>query len=297
MAKSKKVIDFLTKTTKSIIDNDFSGMAAEMSYMLVIGIFPFMLFIMSLFNMLGKNYFMNPLFLFLEKVMPEESLTLIKSVLNQVLGFPRGTTIAILGLLITLFLSMNALSVIIKGLNRAYKVEETRAFVYTRLLSLVMVIVNTLVLFLSINIIIFGKIIIGLLTTYTAITPTLANTLLAIRWPIAFLALFIMAFLQYYIFPDVSWSEKLKRKSALPGTIFFCVIWLLASGGFSIYVNKVHTYNFVYGTIAAFAMLMIWFYFTSMLILIGGEINSQVHDKLEQEEIVAIMSNKDNESV
>ena len=106
-----------------------------------------------------------------------------------------------------------------------------------------------------------------------------------------------MAFLQYYIFPDVSWSEKLKRKSALPGTIFFCVIWLLASGGFSIYVNKVHTYNFVYGTIAAFAMLMIWFYFTSMLILIGGEINSQVHDKLEQEEIVAIMSNKDNESV
>jgi len=297
MAKSKKVIDFLTKTTKSIIDNDFSGMAAEMSYMLVIGIFPFMLFIMSLFNMLGKNYFMNPLFLFLEKVMPEESLTLIKSVLNQVLGFPRGTTIAILGLLITLFLSMNALSVIIKGLNRAYKVEETRAFVYTRLLSLVMVIVNTLVLFLSINIIIFGKIIIRLLTTYTAITPTLANTLLAIRWPIAFLALFIMAFLQYYIFPDVSWSEKLKRKSALPGTIFFCVIWLLASGGFSIYVNKVHTYNFVYGTIAAFAMLMIWFYFTSMLILIGGEINSQVHDKLEQEEIVAIMSNKDNESV
>ena len=148
-----KALDFVIRTVKSIIDNDFSGMAAEMSYMLVIGIFPFMLFLMSLFNLIGKNYFMNPLFLFMERVMPDDSIRLIRSVLDQVLGFPRGSTVAVAGLLITLFMSMNALSVVIKGLNRAYKVEETRAFVYTRLLSLVMVVVNTLVLFLSINII------------------------------------------------------------------------------------------------------------------------------------------------
>jgi len=289
-----KAVDFLVKTVKSIIDNDFSGMAAEMSYMLVIGIFPFMLFLMSLFNLIGKNYFMTPLFVFMERVMPEDTLRLIQGVLNQVLGFPRGTTIAVIGLLITLFMSMNALSVIIKGLNRAYKVEETRAFIYTRFLSLLMVVVNTLVLFLSINIIIFGKVIIRFLTAFINLSPAIADTLLAIRWPIAFLALFIMAFLQYYIFPDVSWSERLKRKSALPGTLFFCVIWLIASGGFSIYVNKLHTYNLVYGSIAAFAMLMIWFYFTSMLILIGGEINSQVHEKLEREELIAIMQNEGN---
>ncbi len=289
-----KVMDFVIKTVKSIIDNDFSGMAAEMSYMLVIGIFPMMLFLMSLFTLIGKNYFMNPLFIFMERVMPDDTIRLIISVLNQVLGFQKGTTVAIAGLLITLFMSMNALSVIIKGLNRAYKVEETRAFIYTRFLSLLMVIVNTLVLFLSINIIIFGKVIIRFLTAFINLSPDIANMLLVIRWPIAFMALFLMAFLQYYIFPDVSWSDRLKRQSALPGTIFFCVTWLIASGGFSIYVNKLHTYNFVYGTIAAFAMLMVWFYFTSMLILIGGEINSQVHDKLEQDELIAIM-NAENE--
>lgn len=287
-----KVIDFIVRTTKSIIDNDFSGMAAEMGYMLVIGIFPFMLFLMSLFNLIGKNYFMTPLFVFMERVMPDDSIRLIRGVLDQVLGFPRGTTIAVAGLLITLFMSMNALSVVIKGLNRAYKVEETRAFIYTRLLSLVMVVVNTLVLFLSINIIIFGKVIVKFLTAFANLSPHAAEMLLTVRWPIAFMALFLMAFLQYYIFPNVTWSERLKRKSALPGTMFFCVIWLIASGGFAIYVNTLHTYNFVYGSIAAFAMLMIWFYFTSMLILIGGEINSQVHDKLEQEELIEIMQNE-----
>jgi len=287
-----KTYNFLKTTILSIIENDFSGMAAEMSYMLIIGSFPFMLFLMSLFNLLGKNYYMTPLYLFLEKVMPADSLSLIQTVLNQVLGFASGRSVAVLGLLITLFMSMNALAVVIKGLNRAYKVEETRAFVYTRLLSLVMVFVNTLVFTLSVNLIIFGRVIIRFMTAYTTISPDLVPILLAVRWPIALLALFLTAFLHYYIFPDVSWSDELKAKSAIPGTIFFCTIWLMASGGFSAYVNALHTYNFVYGSIAAFAMLMIWFYFTSMLLLIGGEINSQMHDRLERITILNLLKDR-----
>ena len=288
-----KTYNFLKNTIISIIDNDFSGMAAEMSYMLVIGIFPFLLFLMSLFTLLGKNYYMTPLFMFLEKVMPADTLSMIHSVINQVLGFASGRSVAVLGLLITFFMTINALAVIIKGLNRAYKVDETRAFLYTRLLSLIMVIVNTLILTLSVNLIIFGRIIIRFLIAFVALPIDTANLLLILRWPVVFLALFVMAFLHYFILPDVSWSEELKCKSAIPGTLFFCVIWLIASGGFSMYVNTLHTYNLVYGSIAAFAMLMIWFYFTSMLVLIGGEINSQMHDKLERNKILEVIEHQE----
>jgi len=215
-----KAMDFIVKTVKSIIDNDFSGMAAEMSYMLVIGIFPFMLFLMSLFTMIGKHYFMSPLFLFMDRVMPGDSLCMIRGVLSQVLGFQKGGAVAVAGLLATMFMSMNALSVVIKGLNRAYKAEETRPFLYTRLLSLVMVVVNTLVLFLSINTIIFGKVIVRFLITYMSLSQYRADIMLAVRWPIAFLALFCMAFLHYYIFPDVSWSDTLKRKVLFQGLYF-----------------------------------------------------------------------------
>jgi membrane protein len=89
-----------------------------------------------------------------------------------------------------------------------------------------------------------------------------------------------MAFLSYYILPDLRGNEKYKRKSALPGTIFFTTFWLVGSWGFSIYVNNLSTYNLVYGTIGAFFILMIWLYYTSILLLIGGEINSQVYNKL-----------------
>ena len=49
---------------------------------------------------------------------------------------------AVIGVIVTIVLSTNGVAVVLKGLNRAYKVEETRAFIYTRFLSLLMVIVS-----------------------------------------------------------------------------------------------------------------------------------------------------------
>ena len=276
----------LRNIIKSVIENDFFGMASEMGFMLVIGIFPFMLFLTALFGWLGKHTFMHPLFVFFEQIMPNDVIKLLETVLNEVLFFSKGGLIAVLGFCITVILSTNALAIVLKGLNRAYKVEETRSFLYTRLLSLVMVFVNALVLFLSINLIIFGKVIIKFLITYIGLTAHLGDVMLCIRWPIAFIALFIMAYLHYYILPDLGGKEKLRRKSALPGTLFFCISWLIGSWWFSVYINNLHTYNFVYGTIGGFAVLMVWLYYTSILILIGGEINSQFHTKLERHDAI-----------
>ena len=220
-------------------------------------------------------------------------MNVIHTVLNEIFFYSKSGIVAVIGFAITLFLSTNTMAIVAKGLNRAYKVKETRNFFYSRLLALVMVCVHTLILFLSITLIVFGKVIIKFLVTYIGMTQHLANILLFVRWPVAFLTLFILAYLSYYILPDLTGQEKLRRHSALPGTIFFCISWLLGSYGFSIYVNNLHTYNFVYGTIAGFAIMMMWLYYTSILILIGGEINSQLYEKLERkEELLAIREAK-----
>ena len=284
------------KTIKSIIisivENDLFGMAAEMGFMLVIGFFPFMLFLMSVFGWLGKHSFWTPFMHFLTEVMPGDIINLIQIVMNEVWFFSKGGLIAVLGFCITVILSTNAIAIVAKGLNRAYKLTDTRSFIYNRLLALVMVFVNALVLFLSIDLIVFGKVIIKFLTTYLGLAVHTGNIILFLRWPIAFIALFIMAYLHYYILPDLQGQEMLRRKSSLPGALFFTISWLIGSWGFSIYINNLHTYNFVYGTIAGFAILMIWLYYTSILILIGGEINSQLYVKLERKEEIITKRNK-----
>lgn len=280
----RKFLRYPKRVIDSVIDNDFSGMAAEMGFMLMLGIFPAMLFLMAVFGWMGNKSFMNPVLLFLSNVMPNDSMALIHTVLKEVMIFSKGGLVGAIGIIVTLFLTSNSVAVVLKGLNKAYKVEETRSFLYTRILSVIMVFVNTLVLFLSINLIVFGKVIITFLVTYVGISHAFAITLLTLRWPVSFLALYVMAVINYYILPDLKGDEKLKRKSALPGTLFFCIFWLVGSWGFSIYVNNLQTYNRVYGTIGAFAMLMVWLYYTSILILIGGQINSKVYNHLEMRE-------------
>lgn len=279
-----RLIRYTKHISKAVIDSDFSGMAAEMGFMLMLGIFPAMLFLMAIFGWMGKKSFMNSVLFFFSNILPADSMELIRTVLQEVMIFSKGGLIGTIGIIVTLFLTSNAVAVVLKGLNRAYRVEETRSFVYTRVLSVIMVFVNTFMLFLSINLVIFGKFFVNFLLTYAGISHAFAITLLTLRWPVAFLALYFMAFINYYILPDLKGPEKLKRKSALPGAFFFCVFWLVGSWAFSVYVNNLHTYNRVYGTIGAFAMLMMWLYYTSILLLIGGEINSQVYNKLEMRE-------------
>ena len=277
----KKAIVYLKRLIKSVVGNDFFGMASEMSYMCCLGIFPLMLFLTGVFGWAGKHEFLRPIFVFMSSIMPGDSMELIQTVLKEVIFYTKGGYWAALGFVITLFLTTNMLAIISKGLNRAYKINETRSFVYTRVMAFLMVCVNTAVLFITINLIIFGKVFLNFCVAYLNLGEDVASMWLFLRWPIAFLALYIMAFLQYYLLPDLTGPEMLKLRSTVPGTFFFCVSWLLGSWGFSIYVNNLHTYNFVYGTIGAFAVLMVWLYYTSLLILVGAEINSQVYNRLE----------------
>ena len=280
--KFKDFIRGIKRLIISVIKNDFFGMASEMGFMLVIGIFPFLLLITSIFGWLGHKDMMTHILRFLSNVMPEQVMDLVLTVLSEAMIFSHGKLIAIIGFCVTIFLSTNAIAVVLKGLNRAYKVEESRSFLYTRVLAFLMMIVDTLVLFLSINLIVFGRMIVYLMINHFNMSAKVAIILLTLRWPIAFAALFLMAFLSYYILPDLRGNEKFKRASAIPGTWFFTTFWLAGSWGFSVYVNNLRTYNMVYGTIGAFAVLMVWLYYTSLLILIGGEINSQVYNKLER---------------
>ena len=240
---------------------------------------------MAIFGWMGNKSYMDPIMIVLSNMIPRQAMELIHSVLNQTMIFNHGKLIAIIGITMSIVLSANAIAVVLKGLNKAYKVEETRSFIYTRVLSFLMMLVDILILFLTINIIIFGKIIVMFLIQKFHITGVIAATILTLRWPVAFLALYLMAFLSYYILPDLKGNEGFKRKSALPGTAFFTFFWLVGSWGFSIYVNNFSTYNMLYGAIGAFFILMIWLYFTSIILLIGGEINSRVYNKLEQKSL------------
>lgn len=270
--------DYLQNLIKSIIRDDFANAAGEMAYMTALGIFPFMLFLMAVFGSLGKTFFVNKVIFGLSAIAPQSVIDMINAVLAEVVIFKSGKLMAIMGFFVTMFLTSNAIAVIIKGLNRANNVQENRSFIKVRLLAMLMVFVNTFFLFISINLIVLGKVILNFIGMYLSIPAHIIDTILITRWPVAFLMLFLLASINYYVLPARDFSAK--RKSVIPGALFFCIFWLIGSWAFSLYVNALGTYNKVYGTIGTFAILMVWLYYSSIILLIGGQVNNQTLRKL-----------------
>ena len=268
-------MNFIKNFIYNFFEYDYLGMAAEMGYWMMLGLFPLMFFVMSIFSWLGKKSLIVPVMNFISHMLPNDAYNLIRDVLNEVLIFKQGKIVAIIGICVTIFLASNAIFCIIKGLNRAYGIKETRSIIYTRTLSIIMVFANAFVLFIAMNLVVFGKIILFYLAIFFNMSDALQSTILFLRWPISFIFLFIISSINYYVLPAFTFETK--KRSVVPGTLFFCIFWLIGSWGFSLYVGNLNTYNRVYGTLGAFAMLMVWLYYTSVLILLGGNINSQIY--------------------
>ncbi len=259
-----------------ILREDIFGSAAEMSYMLTLSVFPLLLSFMAIFSIVGNTAFVNEALNTLSQFAPAEVIVVIQTVLKEVTLLKGYSLVAIIGFLTTLYLASNSISVIIKCLNQSDKIKETRGFIHTKLLAIGMVFVYVIFLFFSVNLIIFGQSILSLITNYIKVIPLeVSQLILLLRWPVTFILIFILAAINYYVLP----AKKVKIKTIIPGSIFFTVFWLLGSWLFSVYINNFGSYNKVYGSIAAFAILMIWLYFTSIIILVGGEINNYVFDK------------------
>ena len=274
---------FIKNLIIQIIEYDHLGMSAEMGYWMMLGIFPLMFFLMSFFSWLGKKSLIIPVLEFIKHILPQDAFNLIIDMLNEAMIFKEGRIVAIIGVLVTIFLASNAIFCIIKGLNRAYGIEETRSLIYTRILSIIMVFANAFVLFIAMNFVVFGKIILFYIALAFNLSTKLQAIILFLRWPITFLLLFLVTSINYYVLPAFTFETK--KRSVIPGTIFFFIFWLIGSWGFSLYVGNLNTYNRVYGTLGAFAMMMVWLYYTSILILLGGNINSQLYkDDLKLDE-------------
>ena len=84
--------------------------------------------------------------------------------------------------------------------------------------------------------------------------------------------------LVYYFAPDV--EQRFKWIS--PGSIAAVVLWLLFSLLFSFYVNNFGSYNKTYGALAGIAILMLYIYYTSYILLLGAEMNQVIEEHIPE---------------
>jgi membrane protein len=94
-----------------------------------------------------------------------------------------------------------------------------------------------------------------------------------LRWPVVVLLLLLTIALIYYLGPNIDQPFRY----VTPGSISAVVVWILASVGFSIYVENFGNYGATYGSLGGMVVLLLYFFVSATVLLFGAEINAVIH--------------------
>ncbi|MCM3759081.1 YihY/virulence factor BrkB family protein [Sporosarcina aquimarina] len=266
---------FLKELILRIKTVDVSGLGAELSYFFLFSMFPLLIFLFTLLPYLNLDQ--AQVMLFIRDYAPEEVATMISDILEQVLANKNGGLLSI-GILATLWSASKGMNALTKALNRSYFKEDSRSFVVQRGMSIVFTIMLVLVVVVALGLPVFGEQIGSVVFSYLGFEDgfnTLWNQLRFILPPILIAVVFTLI---YWLVPDV----KLPFKTALPGALFATIGWIITTLGFSFYVSNFGSYANTYGSIGTIIILMLWLYFSAIILMIGGQINAVMKERAER---------------
>jgi len=263
----------LKRVLRAIQDDDVFGRAAQLSYYFLLALFPLLLFLVSLLGYFAQagSDLRNGLLNYLAAVMPGAAVTLVHTTLEEISNSAGGGKLSF-GLLAALWAASNGMGAISDTLNSAYNVKETRSWWKVRLISVLLTVSLSILIVTALVIILYGGTIGEAVAGRFGFGHVFTTLWKILQWPIALLFVLATFNLIYNFAPNIRRSQ---RRFFTLGALVGVALWLLVSFGFRIYLHYFNSYSVTYGSLGALIILMLWFYFTGVAILIGGEINCE----------------------
>ncbi|KMY45794.1 hypothetical protein AC622_17620 [Bacillus sp. FJAT-27916] len=260
--KKKSLLKHLYEKIK---EDEITGLAAQLAYYFLLSIFPMLIFTITLLPYFPIST--EDIISMLDAYVPDDSVDLLESSLATIMESRNGGLLSF-GILATIWSASNGINAIIRALNHAYDVEENRSFIVSRALALVLTLAMIFVVVVSLLLPIFGRMILEVVFDILGFEPSYVYTLL--RWTISIAVTTFVFTMLYWLAPNI----KISLKSAWPGALFASIGWALSSLAFSFYVNSFGNYTSTYGSLGGLIVLMLWFYLSGLVIIVGGEINA-----------------------
>src|SRR5215211_1493344 len=275
MTEDLGLVDFFKLTYKEIEEDHVMAFAGNLTYKAIFAIFPFFTFLLSLLGLFSAQDLVNTMIQNLSGVLPGTATTFIK---DQLLSITRSqaqsafTFGAIISILLALWGVSGAFRSVMEAMNVMYAVEEDRPFWKRYGISIFISLAVILLMLTALVLVVFGSTIGGGLASVVGLGSVFQTVWSIVQWPIlAFVVLFAFA-LVYYFAP----AAKQKWRWISPGSVLAFVFWLVFSLLFSLYVGTFGSYNETYGSLAGVIILMLYLYYSAVIMLIGAEMNQVI---------------------
>ena len=262
--------DLVTRTVKEFVADDGLGLAAKLAYYFF-SLFPALLVGIALASFLPLDRFVDRIVSTLGGVVPGDVIMIIQDQIRKISDGNHGGILTF-GLAVAIWSSSSALVGLIDALNRAYDIEESRPWWAVRLRALLLTVALAAFVLVAFALVLLGPTVADHVARVTGLGPVFAWTWKVLQWPIVLALAAFGAGIVNYFAPD---AEQ-EWVWVTPGSLLTALLWLLASLGFKYYVTAFGAYTETYGTIGGVMVLLLWFYLSGLVMLLGAELNAEL---------------------
>ncbi len=261
---------FIRKTVLLIrrsFADEITVYSAQASFYIIISVFPFVMLLMSLVGFIVPIS-SETVVDWINTICPEAIKPTIIALADEL--FAKSISIISVTALTAMWSASRGIAALERGVKRVYKTKKGSNFIMDGLMSILYTFMFMALIFATLILQVFGNLIGELIYKY--IHFSLTDTIL-IKGIFSFSLMTLVFQSMYYFFN----KRQSRFNKNLVGAAFSSIGWILFSNIYSIYIENIANYSYIYGSLTAIVLLMLWLYFCVIIFLIGAEINKLVY--------------------
>lgn len=249
--------------------------AAAIAFNFFLALIPFVLFIFTLIPFVTTPYLQVDLLDLLDEIIPASVYNLAENTIIEIVSRPSSGMLSLVSLL-AIYFSVNGIDAILEGFNQSVHQTEIWPWWKQKMQAFFLMLALSILVFVSMSLLGFGKDIINFLATRGIITHKLTlSALVALQWLIIILSILLSISLLYY-FGQQKDREVNKYRFFSPGSILATTLFVVGGVLLKMYFENFSRYNLLYGSIGSLIILLIWLYYNAIILLIGYELNVSI---------------------
>jgi membrane protein len=263
------MILFFKEAYRRYLADKTPDLSAQCAYYFLLSLFPFLLFLMTLIGYLPLSE--EGVHQLIDLYFPGGTNQFVEQNLHQMVGVKR-TGLLSFGILITLWSAATGIESLVRAVNIAYGIKEERSYIRSKLIAFALTVAMVLAIFSVLVLAVFGGQIGEYLEHHIQVGTHALKDWHVMRWVTTLVILFVLFTALYVIAP----VKRVSLREAAPGAMFATIGWQSVSVAFGYYVDNFANYTATYGGVGAVIILMTWFYLTSFILMIGGQVNATI---------------------
>ncbi len=258
--------------------HDLMGLSAQLTYYILLALFPFLYLLTSFsrFTSLTEETFVRSLADFL----PQESFQIIYNIVQEITGGQSAGGFTA-GFLVMIWLASRGTRAIMKGINRAYDEVPKRKFTRNIPTSLFFTLMILILFIADAFFLLFAS---NALTWIVTMVFRINISDMGFNFFVTLIS-FVVTFLNILLIYRFAPGHQPKLIHVLPGTTLTAIAWMISSKIFGVYVSQFAHYLSFYGSLWGLFALLIWMYLSSLILLLGAELNAELASNRDSQKL------------